>query len=209
MFYCISQNISGAKNNVPEQAQPGMWDPLQGETLGAVSVIPKGNKGMGNMDTRSQETLGIPFNNPGAPLTNPGIQLGNPGIPIENQGQPLSQPDGRTPVETNSGQFLGGSSLDQSSEWFDPALGAGKPAILEDVNLNDFLFPEFNRQQTPSGGTGMASGVLTVSGQIIPPAQTQDSNSAQSQRTPMPSFGTGNFGSILSGISRRLRVGSG
>lgn len=236
-FIVFLKIISGAKNNVPEQTQPGTWDPLQGEPLGAVSVVPSENQGpkdesrshgtengklsgMGNVGTRSQETLGIPSNNPRAPMGTPGIQLGNPGtslgnpgIPMGNQGQPLGQPDrrseSRAPVETNSGQFLGRSSRDQSSEWFDPALGAGKPAILEDVNLNDFLVPEFNGRQTHSGGTGMAPGVQTVNGQIIPPAQTQDSNRAQGQRTPMPSFGMGNFGGILSSISRRLRAGSG
>lgn len=112
-----------------------------------------------------------------------GEPLGGAGIPFV-PGEPLG------PI--NQGGFNGGVPLDPSSEWFDPTLGSGQAAVFQDVNLSDFLPPV-----TPaSSGNIAAPGLRTVNGDIIPLAET---------RTQRPGLGGGSFGSILSGISRRLK----
>ena len=135
---------------------------------------------------------GIPLGNPGIPFEgNPGIPLGKPGIPLGNPGIPLTPGE---PIGTvNQSELLGGVPLATAADWFDTVLGSGKAAVLQDVNINDFLSPTNKAEPIVAE---VAPGLRTMSGEIMPIAQTK--------QQPTDPF-SGSFGSIMDRISRRLK----
>lgn len=157
----------------PKDNSLGISDGNQGTPWDPMSDVPIGGSifGTSGESTDIGGSHGTTNTNPGQPFV-PGTPLG------PNTGEPLGPFSPGEPLDPNGG-FVPGE-----------AVGGGKEAQFTDINLNEILNPG-------SSGSGVGSGIRTVSGELIP--QTK-SKSPDISKTPSNQL----FG-LLSGLQTRLR----